>query len=153
MTPEHERMQKWAGAWTGEALTFIDPEKGPEKATWRGQLELLFGGRFAEFVYAGEVMGKAHQGRLLIAFEKDEANWRMCWLDTFHTGTTLLVSNGPKTDGEISVKGDYFVTGHPRWGWRTAIDDSRDGELLLRMFNNAPGGDEELAIELLLKKR
>ena len=145
-------MKRWAGTWTGEALTFIDPDRGPEKAKWRGQIELLFGGRFAEFLYAGEVLEKAHQGRLLFAFENDEAQWRTCWLDTFHTGTTLLVSNGPPSDGVISVKGDYFVNGHPRWGWRTELDDRRDDELTFRMFNVKPDGAEELAVEVLLTR-
>lgn len=149
MTPEHERMKRWAGTWAGEVRTIIDPGK-PDLAMWRGNVELLFGGRFAELVYAGEVQGRPHQGRLLIAFEKDEAQWRTCWLDTFHTGTAMLVSAGPRTDGAISVKGDYFVAGHPRWGWRTELDDAREDRLVLRMFNVTPGGQEDPGVEVTL---
>lgn len=142
-------MKRWVGGWRGEALTWFDPADPPKPGAWTGEIVPVLGGQFVELRYIGDIVGKPHEGRLTIAFEKDEALWRTAWLDTFHTGTAMLISTGTQA---ISVKGDYFVKDNPRWGWRTELDDTRDGELLVRMFNVMPGGDESLAVEVTLKR-
>lgn len=149
---EHDRMKRWLGAWTGEARTWLDPSKAPTVGTWTGEVTSLLDGRFIDFTYRADLGGKPHEGRLTVAFEKDEGVWRTLWVDTFHTGSAVLVSVGAERE-RIAVTGSYFVAGHPRWGWRTELDDARDGELTLRMFNISPEGQEDLGVEVTLRRR
>lgn len=156
-TPDaaHQRLARLAGVWKGSARTFIDPAKPPLEAAWEGRMALVLGGRFLRFEYRSELFGSPLAGELLLAFEAGEALWRSSWVDSFHTGTAILVSvgdGGPEAQ-PVSVRGSYFAApGHPHWDWRTELHDGEAGRLTLRMFNVSPEGQEDLGVEVVLQR-
>ena len=75
----------------------------------------------------------------------DAAQYELCWVDSFHTGSAMMLSLGDlRADGLISVTGSYQA-GDERWGWRTEIEV--DDALVVRAFNISPAGEESRAIE------
>ena len=42
--------------------------------------------------------------------------------------------------------------GHPRWGWRTELDDQVDGALRIRMFNIEPDREETIGVAIDLTR-
>ncbi|MDI1431263.1 DUF1579 family protein [Polyangium sorediatum] len=148
---EHERLARLAGEWRGTARTIMGPGAEPLDAAWEGRIAGILGGRFVRFVYRSSVEGKPIVGEMLIAFESGEKLWRTSWVDSFHTGTMILVSEGRGTD--IDVRGRYFAAeGHPHWGWRTVIDDAQAEKLTIRMYNITPDGQEFLGVEITLAR-
>ena len=104
------------------------------------------------FTYRSQLEGKPLAGELLIAYESGEKLYRTAWVDSFHTGTAILVSQGNDGGGPIDVSGRWFAgEGQGHWGWRTVIDDSVAGALGIRMFNISPEGQEDLGIEIALR--
>lgn len=148
---EHARIEKLAGKWSGVARTWIDPAKPPVEAKFSGVAKLLLGARFLRFEYTTSLDRTPIAGELILAFERDEGRWAAAWIDSFHTGSAILVSHGIPKSAKISVFGEYYVKGVPqRWGWRTEIED--EGGLHIRMFNVSPERKEELGVEIELKK-
>ena len=149
---QHERLLRLCKDWRGTAKTYLDPQKPPVEAPWEGPIAALLGGRFVRFTYRSQLDGKPLAGELLIAYESGEKLYRTSWIDSFHTSPAILVSQGNDGGGAIDVSGRYFVgEGHGHWGWRTVIDDSTDGVLVIRMFNIEASGQEDLGIEITLR--
>ncbi|HVK70904.1 MAG TPA: DUF1579 family protein [Polyangium sp.] len=148
---EHQRLARLAGVWRGTARTIMGPGAEPLDAAWEGRIAEILGGRFVRFEYRSSVEGKPIAGEMLIAFESGEKLWRTTWVDSFHTGSMILVSEGSGTD--IDVRATYFAAeGHPRWGWRTVIDDAQAEKLTIRMYNITPDGQEFLGVEISLAR-
>ncbi len=144
-TSQHHHLQSLVGHYSGEVRTWFEPDAEPEVA--RGELHVgaVFGGRWLRFEQAGTLMGKPHAGEMLLGFHVDAAQYELCWVDSFHTGSAMMLCHGARgDDARISVLGSYQA-GDERWGWRTEI--TGDGDLLVRAFNITPAGEEMRAIE------
>lgn len=145
ITPQHQRLQALCGHYTGEVKTWLDPDAAPDLSPGELHLQTILGGRWLRLAQAGAVAGVAHAGEMLLGFHADAAQYELSWVDSFHTGSSMMTSAGPlRADGLIAVTGSYQA-GEQRWGWRTEIDLT-DG-LLLRAFNVFPTGEQVLAIE------
>lgn len=156
-TPDeaHTRLARLVGGWSGLARTYLDPSKPPLEARWDGELTSVLGGRFVRLTYRSELEGAPLAGELLVAFESGEGLWRTSWVDSFHTGTAILMSTGQggAAAAPICVTGSYFAApGHPHWGWRTELDDRHPERLHLRMFNVSPEGQEDLGVDIALRR-
>jgi hypothetical protein len=150
---EHRRLLGLVGVWRGTARTMFGPGAPPIEAPWEGRIAAILGGRFLRFEYRSHVEDKPIAGELVIAFEDGEKHWRLSWVDSFHTGTMILVSTGTSGASEIDVRGTYFVgEGHPPWGWRTCIDDASPDRLVIRMYNVLPDGQEALGVDIELRR-
>jgi hypothetical protein len=151
--PEHERLGRLVGAWTGSAKTWFGPGAEAVEADWDGRIEKLLGGRFVRFQYRSSVQGKPLAGELILGWHRDERQWTATWIDSFHTGTDMMRSHGDAAEGPIAVRGSYFVGAeHPRWGWRTEIDDGAADRLAIRMYNITPEGQEALGVDVALRR-
>lgn len=159
-TEAHARLARLAGRWAGTAKTYLDPEhpEAAEAAPWEGTIGSLLGGRFVRFTYASSAMNQPLAGDLTIAYEKGDQIFRLAWIDSFHTGGAILVSETTPIPGgsavpTIDARGTFFVAeGQPRWGWRTELDDRNDGVLVIRMFNVTPDGEETLGVAIELTR-
>jgi hypothetical protein len=156
-TPDdaHARLARLVGTWSGVAKTYLDPTQPPVEAKWEGRMAPVLGGRFVRFEYRSDVQGTPIAGELLIAYESAEGLWRTSWIDSFHTGTAILLSTG--TGGPdakpVNVSGRYFAApGHPHWGWRTELHDTEPAQLRLAMFNVSPEGQEDLGVDIVLRR-
>jgi hypothetical protein len=142
---QHARLAQLVGHYSGQTRTWLDPTGAPDVATEELHVSVLFGGRWLRFEQTGSVTGSAHAGEMLLGFHADAGEFEACWVDSFHTGTAMMLSKGaPRPDGVIAVTGSY-AAGPERWGWRTELHLGEP--LVLRAFNIAPTGEEFRAIE------
>ncbi|MES2641299.1 MAG: DUF1579 domain-containing protein [Myxococcota bacterium] len=148
--PEHDRLATFVGDWSGPVSTWFDPDGAPEESAWRLSGALVLGGRFVRLTYSGTAMGKPHAGEILLGYERDEKRYTAAWIDSFHSGTQIMVSHGQAEGDGISVLGSY-PAGDERWGWRTRF--RRDGDsLVIAMTNLGPSGPEDRAVEAVLTR-
>lgn len=113
----------------------------------------LHGGRWIRQDYSTRIDAKEHTGTALIGFHLDARTWQIAWVDTFHTGSEIMFSEGPLKEGSpgVSVEGSYGGPEGPPWGWRTTFEPAGD-RLVVRHFNITPAGEEALAVQLDLKR-
>jgi Protein of unknown function (DUF1579) len=155
-TADHHRLQRLVGDYGGTAKTWLEPGKPPAEAPWEGRIESILGGRFVRFEYQSSLFGDPFAGMMILGLEKDREQYQFTWIDSFHMGTGTMLSTGPAVPaGEpINVRGTWYVKQTDEtWGWRTEIDDSGEGTLVIRMYIATPAGEEALGVEIALKPR
>lgn len=148
--PQHALLARMVGAWEGPTMTWLDPSGLPDGSSWKGRVERVLDGRFVRFTYTGTVGGKPHAGELLLGWEKSEAQWTATWIDSFHTGTGVIVFHG--TGDVFDVQGTY-PAGPQRWGWRIRITQDTPDDLALEHWNIEPGGSTDRAITTRMKRQ
>jgi hypothetical protein len=146
---QHRFLARLVGDYRGTASTWLEPGAPPAVEPIHGQFRPLLGGRFAAFTYESALTGTPIAGELLLAWETGARRWSAAWIDSFHTGTSILSSVGERDREAIEVLGDYFAgEGQPRWGWRTRLllesgEIESDERVVIEMDNIMPGTSDE----------
>ena len=153
--PQHEQLLALVGRWSGTTSTWLAPQAPADEAGTEATIEALLGGRFVRIDYQSAVQGKPHAGQMLFGFHSDARAFELAWLDSFHTGTAIMLSTGAADDGAhgalVSVLGSYRA-GPERWGWRTVLRPLHRDELVIEAYNVSPSGHEDRAIATRLKR-
>jgi hypothetical protein len=146
----HHRLAQLAGTWAGTARTWFEPDKLAETAPIAGSIQSLLDGRFMIHHYRSSLHGKPITGMAIHGYHIDFDRYETAWIDSFHTGTSILFSVGERrgNDGPMSVLGHYSVPGGEPWGWRTAIEMPDPDHLVITHYNIMPGCDEARAVEI-----
>jgi hypothetical protein len=115
----------------------------------------LFDGRFVLHEYQGSFQGEPFEGVAIYGYHIKTGKFQSAWMDTFHMGTGIMLSEG-KTEGKFySVSGQYEASAdNPElWGWRTEIKKETDDEIILTSYNISPDGNESKATETVYKRK
>lgn len=150
-TPQHQLLASFAGRWTGETQLYLDPTAPPEVSRTDATIEPVLGGRWVRIDHCGTAMSRPHAGVLTLGFHKDAQEFEASLIDSFHTGTAMMLSVGAlRADGVVDVLGSY-AAGAERWGWRTMLRLEGD-ELVIEARNISPAGEEYPAITTRLRR-
>lgn len=150
--PQHQRLAALVGRWQGTARTTFDPSQPAEESAWQLQATAILGGRAVRLEYTGTALGQPHAGELLVAFETSTGEWRLPWIDSFHTGGGVMLHRGAaRPDGVIDALSSYEAGGQT-WGWRTRISPPTNGTLRLDAYNVMPDGAEHPALGVVLTR-
>jgi len=154
----HRRLARMAGDWEGVYRLWFERDMLASEAPQRGSLRPILGGRFLLHEYDWEFDDRRYSGVALLGFHIDEARWECAWVDSFHTGSSILFSQtAGKTDpGYFSALGSYGdgqTPPGPRWGWRTEIEQPSEDRLIITMTNISPDGEEAKAVEVEYTRR
>jgi hypothetical protein len=149
---EHETLARFAGTWRGLTRLWLDPAAPPEESRFEACAESLLGGRWLRLCTTGTALGEPHAGEMLLGYHRDERRYELAWIDSFHTGGSIMSSTGAASaPGVVDVLGSY-AAGDERWGWRTRLWLTGSGELALDAFNISPDGVEARAVESRAKR-
>ena len=151
----HKALAAMAGRWAGTTRVWFEPDQPPVmEVAQRGELRSVLGGRFILHDYSYGEAEHAGEGIALYGLHLDEGTCESAWVDSFHTGTSILFSTAKiPAGGSYEVLGSYGDgKGGPRWGWRTEIAQPSTDALVIRMYNMPPGEDEVLAVETLYQR-
>lgn len=145
----HAALAAMAGDWQGTTRVWFEPDKPPAmEVAQTGTLRSVLGGRFLLHEYRYGEGDQAGEGIALYGLHLDEKAYEVAWIDTFHTGTSILFSTATDDGRGFKALGSYGDgQGGPRWGWRTEIAQPSADELVITMFNITPEGEEAKAVE------
>jgi hypothetical protein len=153
----HQHLARMAGEWEGSYRLWFEPDMLAAESAQRGTLRAVLGGRFLLHEYTWDFDGRSHAGIALYGYHIDERRWECAWVDSFHTGSSIMYSVSPGHADVDTVAERFSVLGSygdgqtppgPRWGWRTAIEQPDDDSLVIVMTNIAPDGREGRAVEV-----
>lgn len=149
----HQHLGRMAGDWEGTYRLWFEPDMLAAESTQRGSLRGVLGGRFLLHEYSWDFDGRSYAGIALYGYHIDERRWECAWVDSFHTGSSIMFSVSPEVvvAERFSVLGSYGdgqTPPGPRWGWRTEIEQPDDDHLVILMTNIAPDGREGQAVEV-----
>lgn len=153
----HRRLARMVGDWEGTFRLWFERDMLAAESRQRGSLRAVLGGRFLVHEYEWEFDGRRYAGVALIGYHIDEKRWECAWVDSFHTGSSILFSQTASHTAHGAEPPHFTVLGSygdgqtppgPRWGWRTEIEQIDDGHLTITMTNISPEGEEAKAVEV-----
>jgi hypothetical protein len=151
----HFQLSRLVGDWQGTAKTWFDPNKLEDESPISGTMKLILDGKFILHEYKGSFGEKPITGMAIYGYHLELGKFQCAWIDSFHTGTAIMFSEGKKDEKDISVLGSYaYVTPEmeQHWGWRTNIGFISDDEIIITAYNISPDGQETKATEIIYKK-
>jgi hypothetical protein len=138
------------GEWEGTYRVWMEPGVLHSESPSRAVVYPVLHGRYVVQDYEWADQGALQQGTMLLGCDTDAA-WHMAWVDTWHTGSSIMLSNGQ--DGSTAVVlGSYGGNGE-QWGWRTAWAMPDPDHLVVTAWNITPQGQEAKATEATYERR
>jgi hypothetical protein len=154
-TGEHARLAKMVGRWEGRYRLWLYGDEPHADTRQRGTIRAVGGGRHLLHEYETEVDGQLIEGVAIIGYHIDAHAYECAWIDTFHTGTSILFSTQGAGDGLWNALTHYGDgQGGPEWGWRTEIEQPDDDTLVITMINIPPPeiSPPKKAVEIVYKR-
>ncbi|MCA9742576.1 MAG: DUF1579 domain-containing protein [Deferribacteres bacterium] len=144
----HQFLASLAGEWQGMTKTWFEPDKLADESQTRATFRLVLDGRFVMQEYEGTLMGKKIQGIAIWGNHLQTGIFQRIWIDNFHMGTGMMLSEGSRIEHGINVIGSYHDSaGGQDWGWRTQLELAEPDTIVVTAFNISPEGHEAKAIE------
>ena len=146
----HALLARMAGSWKGASKLWFEPDKLEEETAITGTTRLVLDGMFLLHEYAGTITGRSQTGLALHGYSCGEERWTTAWIDSFHNGTRIMLSEGTKgaDPSRPDVFGHYPAPPDPDWGWRTTLELKNDDHLVITHYNLTPQGEEARAVEI-----
>lgn len=144
------------GNWSGINRLHLPwlPENPIQESPSDASVAFTAQGKFLKIEYDWIYEDKTQDGMILLGEEKNADLIKIFWVDSWHMGDKLLISEGVLTEQNVvSCKGFYAVPDHPDWGWRTEIESMNNNSFKITMFNITPEGEESLAVELNYQRK
>ncbi len=146
----HATLARMAGEWEGTIATWFEPDSIADQSPIRGTIRTIMDGRFLLHEYTSSFGGKPTEGMVIYAYMLAYNRFQSAWIDSFHTGTAIMFSEGEKDSARLDVLGHYdYVTPEfqQTWGWRTAIEQPEENKMIITAYNITPDGAEQKATE------
>ncbi len=149
----HQFLTQLVGGWTGQTLTWTEPEGVPQRAQTQGSIQLILDGRFVLYLYQTATDDQPQHGLFTFGYNTNLDRWEASWIDSYHNNTAIMFCTGESKGNGFFVLGSYpDPEGGPDWTWRTEISLSDRDHLLISAFNISPEGPESKAVETQLRR-
>lgn len=146
----HAKLSTLIGSWKGTTKTWFEPGVVADESEMLGTFRPVLGGRFVMHEYSGTLSGKPFEGIAIYGYDIPNDTFQCSWIDSFHMGTGIMLSNGAATENGSSVLGSYGGPGIPvPWGWRTVTELKSPDTLVITAYNISPEGQEDKATETI----
>lgn len=137
----HFKLSQMAGDWEGTTSVFYDESGNPvDTSPMQGTFKPVLGGRFMLHEYTGSMQGKPLEGIAICGVQLETGKFQFAWVDSFHTGTTIMFFEDHQPDKLFSVLGSW-AAGDEIWGWRTEIEMPDNDTLIIKSKNLTPAGE------------
>ncbi|HWG84997.1 MAG TPA: DUF1579 family protein [Deinococcales bacterium] len=135
------------GDWRGNNRLYYPHDEPAKETESTARVTPVLGGRFLRVDYTWSYQGQPQEGSMLVGHDPKSGKAAIHWIDTWHVGRTVQVSEGTFSDGTVDALAHYPAPEGPPWGWRTELKPLGADRFAFRMWNIPPGMEEVIAVE------
>jgi len=103
--PAHEALAAFEGNWKAEVKCWMEPGGEPNVSQATSKAHWIFGRRFLEEEFHGEMMGKPFTGRCLLGFDNTKQKFSSVWIDDMSTAVFASEGKGENGNKVITLEG------------------------------------------------
>lgn len=155
MTPgeAHKAMAAEEGSWINEMTFWMAPGAEPHKATSTAEIKMIFGGRYQQTNYTGDMMGMPFEGMALVAYDNTTKEMTSTWIDNMGTGMMVLKGKYDDATKSSNLSGSMVdpVTGKEKQV-REVYSFVDDNTRKMEMFEIPEGGEEFKTMEIVMTR-
>lgn len=141
------------GRWSGTNHLWVHPGEPARESDSTAAVSLELQERVLSFRYTWADAGMPQEGILLVQHDPGTGVASAAWTDTWHMAHAFMHMDGRlELNGRLDLFGTYPAPPDPDWGWRIVIDPHDAESFRLRMFNIAPQGPEQIAVDTLFRR-
>jgi len=134
----HEALAAFEGNWKAEVKCWMDPGGEPNVSQATSKTRWIFGRRFLEEEFHGEMMGKSFTGRCLLGFDNTKQKFNCVWIDDMNTGVFTSEGRGENANKVITLEGkaSCAATGQTDVPMKQIFRVVSSDKHILEMFND-----------------
>jgi hypothetical protein len=140
------------GDWTGSNHLYLSQNDPVKISTSLAKVGVEIKNKILKVNYDWVFEGEKQEGLLLFNFNKKNSDVSSIWVDSWHQ-TAFMNCKGLFEDNKISVRGFYTMPEYSDWSWRTDLEVINENAFSFTMFNIAPDGKEDIAVEAKFNER
>ena len=103
--PNHELLASIAGDWTFKARMWMNPTAQPSESMGTVNYTTLFGGRFVEGHYRGDMMGMPFEGLGLMGYDNTSGRFQSSWTDNMDTSIMYMTGQYDESTKTLTYTG------------------------------------------------
>jgi hypothetical protein len=149
----HKMLASWNGTWHAEVLSWMDPNKPPEKSEATYTLNSILGGLYQTGHLTGTMMGTPFEGNSLLGYDNAKKVFVSTWVDNLGSGITSMTGTWDPSTNTLTLKG---TQSNPMTGKETNIRETLeivdDNTHKMTMYGTGPDGKETKFMEATYKR-
>lgn len=136
--PGHQALEAFAGNWKAEVKCWMDPDGPPNTSQATSKTQWIFGQRFLEEEFHGEMMGKPFTGRCLLGFDNTKQKFSCVWIDDMSTSIFTSEGRGENGNKVITLEGkaSCAATGQKDVPMKQIFRVASPDKHILEMYND-----------------
>jgi hypothetical protein len=111
---EHHQLEYFVGDWNAKTTMWMDPKAPPQTSEGKSRSEAIFGGRYIETRFDGNMMGQPFNGRGFMGFDNLGNRYFATWIDSMSTGFWLSYGSYDKPSNSYTYKGSMDDPMNPK---------------------------------------
>ena len=154
--PNHELLKKYAGDWDVEIKMWPNPAAAPMTSKGTFKNELLFGGRYLQGRFEGDMGGMKAEGLEIIAYDLFKKMYTTFWIDGWDTIFVLTTGKLDATGKILTETGTYpdaMTDGKTMQKIKNVTTFLGDGRYKFEMFMVTPDGKEAKSMEFVCTRK
>ncbi len=103
LAPEHAYLKQYLGTWTTETVVHMGDQE--LKSAGTATFTEVYGGRYVQSQFQGEMMGQKFTGSMLIGYNKNQKKFEGTWIDSWSTQVFMFTGTADSAGKVITTSG------------------------------------------------
>jgi len=102
---QHKILAKSTGTWSADVTHWSADGAPPQKAAGTSVNTMLYGGRYQQSKFSGNMMGMPFEGTTIMGYDNTEKKYFLTWIDNMSTAVMIASGNWDDANKSITLTG------------------------------------------------